>query len=180
MALSPLFISCCFTLFISGGPCHLSCFTQCSETFIPSFTYGKKIYLSLCYYLINILGLTLFSKTTRCPFKSHIHLFSSQSGHNDRLQCVWRTPVPRVCCRSGALQIPRAVFKPDELSLTWRSPNSPFKPTSSNWQPKYEQSANRPLQFQLRCARCLHTPRTHTSVQLCLDTKLLLLPPQPE
>lgn len=174
MALSPLFISCCFTLFVRGGPCQLSSFTQCSvfSSDNSSFVHlCKKNISDLCYYVINILGLMLSSKTTRCPFKSQISLFSSQSEHDDLLQYVWRTPILRVCCRSWALQIPRAIFKPDKRSVTWRSSISPLKPTSSNRQPKHEQSAH-PLQF--------HTPRTHTSVQLCLDTKLLLLPPQPE
>ena len=39
----------CFTLFICGGPCHLSSFTQCSGTFVSSEN------SSLYYYLINIV-----------------------------------------------------------------------------------------------------------------------------
>lgn len=71
----------------------------------------------MCYYVINILRLMLSSKTTRCPFKSQISLFSSQSEHDDLLQYVWRTPILRVCCRSWALQIRRAIFKPDNWAL---------------------------------------------------------------
>lgn len=69
----------CFTLFISSRPCHFSSFEQCSVDVIflwdfPAclFSYGeKKLYLSYCYYLINIINIKLlnfFSRTRTWMF----------------------------------------------------------------------------------------------------------------
>ena len=64
-------VSYCFNLLVCGGPCHLSSFKQCSGDLI--LLWEQLVYLSrgvsLCYYLINIVNITVsFSTTTYCPF----------------------------------------------------------------------------------------------------------------
>ena len=62
----------CFTLFICGGPCHLSSYKQCSGTLSSAeiSLYYSLVEKSLFYYIIiNTNILVFFSKTTECTFK---------------------------------------------------------------------------------------------------------------
>ena len=66
----------CLTLFICGGPCHLSSFKQCSGTLFSSENslfiqlWGKQTFLSLYHYFIKFVNIK--TKTTKSPFKPHI------------------------------------------------------------------------------------------------------------
>ena len=70
------------TVFICGGPCHLSSFKQCSgdlnssENSLFIQCWNEYVRLSFNHYLINtvnikILSLNSFSKPTRCPFNNN-------------------------------------------------------------------------------------------------------------
>ena len=64
-------ISYCFTLFISGRPCHLSSFKHCSGTLFSSknslfIRWWKKININIVN--MKILSLNFYFKTTLCLF----------------------------------------------------------------------------------------------------------------
>ena len=69
----------CFTLFIRGGPCHLSSFKQSSGDLIflwerLDYSVMEKINISECALLRNIVIIKIWSlyfcsKSTYCPFK---------------------------------------------------------------------------------------------------------------
>ena len=80
-------ITFCFTLFICGGPCHLSCIKQCtgdliflSEQLVYSIM-GKKMSLSLYYYLINIVNITILSLNDIEPLSSWLASIQTNKSH---------------------------------------------------------------------------------------------------
>ena len=105
----PLGSVCVFILFICSGLCHLSSVKQCSGLifFREKHVYFvvKKIFLSLYYYLINIVNINLIF----CKF--WVRIFSTklqQSLNKDKMFLGFDTSVslhPRLsesnCCFSG-------------------------------------------------------------------------------
>ena len=122
-------VSCIFTLFTCGGPCHLSRLEQCSgdliilwEQLVYSFVCcGEDEYFWLCIITSLILYIfsSFFSRATRCPWK--VAKWASPSQRLFPLTQAFLRARCFVCMRRGARGTePRTVLACKSMkSLQW-------------------------------------------------------------